>query len=70
MIDALRNVALAFAALATAAPALAQQDWPTKPVKIVVPFAAGGAVVKSPAVFLLVRESTVVPDRSCHGKVE
>ena len=36
-----RAIALAVAAM-SALPTMAQQDWPTKPVKIVVPFAPGG----------------------------
>ncbi len=34
--------ALALSALAIGMPSMAQSSWPTKPVKIVVPFAAGG----------------------------
>src|SRR5207247_1468994 len=32
----------AAALLACAAPALAQDDWPSRPIKLIVPFAAGG----------------------------
>ncbi|MEF7614426.1 tripartite tricarboxylate transporter substrate binding protein [Aquincola sp. MAHUQ-54] len=43
--DTRRRLALATAALlglAAAAPVLAQDSWPSKPIRIVVPFAAGG----------------------------
>ena len=39
----MKRIILAFAALLTAAlPALAQDKWPSRPIKLIVPFAAGG----------------------------
>jgi tripartite-type tricarboxylate transporter receptor subunit TctC len=39
----LKLALLAFAALAVGAPQASAQDWPSKPVRFVVPFAAGGS---------------------------
>ena len=38
----LRSLALAGLSSLAALPALAQSSWPSKPVRIIVPFAAGG----------------------------
>lgn len=40
----MQRLALALAALALSAHAVAQQDWPSRPVTMVNPFAAGSAV--------------------------
>jgi tripartite-type tricarboxylate transporter receptor subunit TctC len=40
----LQSALLACGAIATAVPAAAQSDYPTRPVKFVVPFAAGGGI--------------------------
>src|SRR4051812_46837962 len=38
------NALAAFALLAVSTPAIAQSDWPNRPITMVVPYAAGGPV--------------------------
>ncbi len=69
-----RRHAFAFAATALAAPALAQEAWPSRPIRLIVPFAAGGpsdivARLMAPKLTQLLGQPIVVESRPGAGGV-
>ncbi|WP_426955800.1 Bug family tripartite tricarboxylate transporter substrate binding protein [Muricoccus radiodurans] len=67
-----RRAVLALSAVAAAGPAAAQAPWPTRPVRIVVPFAAGGSTDVSTRMLLpkmteLLGQPVVVENRAGAG---
>ncbi|NKC32794.1 Bug family tripartite tricarboxylate transporter substrate binding protein [Falsiroseomonas selenitidurans] len=67
-----RRTTLALPATLLAAPALAQSDWPTRPVRIVVPFAAGGSTdvstrLLAPRIQQILGQSVVIENRGGAG---